>query len=277
MSASIDIHCSTSTDTNASPSPSIDVSASNGSDESPPSSASVVENLKEKMVLSGIFEIDRQGFFMAPEGGYNPKNAFGREFSETKLTCNLLAVQRNAMYSFTQQDFPQIISHIRVLEKLVPLKKGETLLSSVHESRGMPCIRFSHALFTKKDIEDKPESIAHNEQATAAWPVPDDIKDALTRAACTHNISPLPAFDVDGLPIEPVDYLRVLCGAVVQVHFALLHFFIKGDRKSIFTTSLQELRVLRALQRGPVNPLKRAREHALNTNPGNKRSRQSHK
>ncbi|KAI6008889.1 hypothetical protein F5J12DRAFT_782301 [Pisolithus orientalis] len=229
-----------------------DVSMLNGSNESPLSSVSVVENLKEstlaiyastlnlsshtkfffggtssdvailksnsddvtEMVLSGIFEIDHQGFFMAPKGSYNPKNAFSHKFLETKLICNLLTIQHDAM----------------ALEKLVPLKKGETLLSS------------------QKDIKDDPKSIAHNEEATAVWPVPDDIKDVLTCAASTHNVSPLPAFDINGSPIKPVDY--------PQVHFAMLHFFIKGDRKSIFTTSLWELCMLWAPQHGPVNHFK---------------------
>ncbi|KAI6140467.1 hypothetical protein BKA82DRAFT_4363646 [Pisolithus tinctorius] len=96
----------------------------------------------------------------------------------------------------------------------------------------------------KKDIEDDPKSITHNEEATAVWPVPDDIKDMLTCAASTHNDSPFPVFDVNGLPIEPVDYLWVLSGVVIQVHFALLHFFIKGDMKLIFTTSLWEMHML---------------------------------
>ncbi|KAI6140830.1 hypothetical protein BKA82DRAFT_165675 [Pisolithus tinctorius] len=327
MSASNPLRSSSSGDINTSTTDHTDVSSSIISHDSPPSSASVLENLKNstlaiyaatpnlashaefffggttgdiaivkgdsdnvtKLVLSGIFEIDCQGFFMAPEGGYNPRNGFSRKFSETKLTCNLLAVQQDAVYSTTQQDFPHIISNIRSLEKLVPLKKGETLLSSVRESRGMPCIRLSHALFTKKDDDDDPDSIAQNgeglhffhglgtqlhasEDATAAWPMLDDIKDALGRAASTHYISPLPAFDIHGTPIQPVDYAWLLSGAIVQVHFALLHFFIKGDRKSIFTTSLRELRMLRTPQRGPVNPLKRMRERALKTNPGNKKS-----
>lgn len=93
-----------------------------------------------ELVLSGMFEIDRQGFFMGPEGGYSAKNAFGRDFVETKLTCNLLAVQRDSVYGSTQQDFASIVSNIRALEKLVPMKKGETLLSCIRESRGQPCI-----------------------------------------------------------------------------------------------------------------------------------------
>ncbi|KIO01294.1 hypothetical protein M404DRAFT_150283, partial [Pisolithus tinctorius Marx 270] len=204
-----------------------------------------------ELVLSGVFEIDCQGLFIAPNGGFNPKNAFSHESSETKLMCNLLAVQCDAVYGFMQQDFPLIISNIRALEKLMPLKKGETLLLCMCESHGMLCIHLSHALFTKKDNDDDPGSIAHNdehvpffqcfrshvhvsEEATTAWPVPDNIKDMLHCAACTHNISPLPAFDIDGTPIQPVDYLWLLSGAVTWVHFALLNFFIKGDRKLIF-------------------------------------------
>ncbi|KAI6155460.1 hypothetical protein BKA82DRAFT_119949 [Pisolithus tinctorius] len=248
------------------------------------------DNVTE-LVLSGIFEIDHQGFFMAPEGSYNPRNRFGCEFLETKLTCNLLAMQQDTVYSTTQQDFPHIISNIRSLEKLMPLKKGETLLSSIRESRGMPCIHLSHALFTihKKDDDDDPNSITQNgealhffhglgtqlhvsKDATTAWPMLDDIKDVLGRAASTHYISPLPAFDIHGMPILPVDYTWLLSSAIIQVHFTLLHFFIKGDRKSIFTTSLWEMCMLRTLQHGPVNPLKRACERALKMNPGNKKS-----
>ncbi|KAI6004360.1 hypothetical protein F5J12DRAFT_893450 [Pisolithus orientalis] len=170
------------------------------------------DNVTE-LVLSGILEINHQGFFMAPEGGYNPRNAFGHKFSETKLTCNLLTMQHDAVYSFTQQDFPHIISNIRSLEKLMPLEKGETLLSSIQESHDMPCIHLSHALFTKKDNDNDPDSITQNEDATAVWLMLDDIKDMLSHATSTHYISSLPAFDIHGMPILPVDYAQLLSGA----------------------------------------------------------------
>ncbi|KIO11184.1 hypothetical protein M404DRAFT_128063, partial [Pisolithus tinctorius Marx 270] len=89
------------------------------------------------------------------------------------------------------------------------------------------------------------------------WPVQDPLKEALERAASTHYMSPLPAFDVNGIAIDPVDYHRLLCGAIVQVHFALFHYSIRGDRKSIFLTAAREIRVLRAPLLAPCNPLKR--------------------
>lgn len=115
--------------------------------------------------------------------------------------------------------------------------------------------------------------MSRNEMATAKWPVQEVLKDALIRAASTHYVSPLPAFDIDGIAVEPVDYHRLLCGAIVQVHFAILHFFIKGDRKSVFTTAAREMHMLRAPLRVPVNPLKRVRLRNEGSATGNKKSR----
>ncbi|KAI6138417.1 hypothetical protein BKA82DRAFT_36261 [Pisolithus tinctorius] len=215
-----------------------------------------VDDVSE-LVLSGVFEIDRQGFFMGAEGGYLPKNTFSHDFVDTKLTCNLVAIQRNAVYGSTKDNFPLIISNIRALEKIIALKKGETLVSCVHESHGLLCVCLSHALFTKKDDGDDTDTIAHNENATAAWPVQNHLKEALERAASTHYVSPLPAFDANGVAIHPVDYHRMLCGAIVQVHFALFHYSIKGDKKSIFVTAACEIRILCAPLLAPRNPLKR--------------------
>ncbi|KAI6153941.1 hypothetical protein BKA82DRAFT_133971 [Pisolithus tinctorius] len=232
-----------------------------------------------ELVLSGIFEIDHQGFFMGPDGGYSPKNAFSRGFVETKLTCNLLSVQRDVVYGSTQHDFPLIISNIRALEKLVPLKKGESLLSLVRESQGMPCIRLSHALFIVGHLacphllQELHTHLHATEDATMAWPVQDELRDALSHAASTHYVSPLPVFDIDSMPIWAANYHRLLCGAIVQVQFALLHFFIKGDRKSIFTSSLREMCVLRAPACGPVNPFKRVRQGSQHSIESNKKSR----
>ncbi|KAI6146394.1 hypothetical protein BKA82DRAFT_20031 [Pisolithus tinctorius] len=243
MSEATPVQPSTSDNVNTSDTPLADVSSSIISSESHASPTSVLDNLKDntvviytampnlaahaefffgrtsgnvailkgdsddvsELVLSGIFEIDRQGFFMGPEGGYSPKNAFSCEFADTKLTCNLLAMQRNVVYGSTLQDFPSIISNVRALEKLILLKKGETLLSSVCESCGMPCICLNHSLFIKKDEDDDPDDISRID-ATLAWPVQDNNREALCHAVSTHYVSPLPAFDVDGMPILPVDY-----------------------------------------------------------------------
>ncbi|KAI6138063.1 hypothetical protein BKA82DRAFT_4367587 [Pisolithus tinctorius] len=131
MSDSIPVQLSMADDSNASNTPLEDVLSTILSCDTPPSSPSMVDQLKEntlavymvtpnlashaefffgrisgnvmvlkgdtdnvtELVLSGIFKINHQGFFMGPKGGYSLKNAFSHDFADTKLTCNLLAVQ----------------------------------------------------------------------------------------------------------------------------------------------------------------------------------------
>jgi len=95
------------------------------------------------------------------------------------------------------------------------------------------------------------------EMTIANWPIQDRTRAALERAASTHYICPLPAFDEDHTLISPIDYQKKLSGAIVQVHLALVHYFIKQEKKSVFTAVVREIVVLRSPPAAPVNPLKR--------------------
>ena len=96
------------------------------------------------------------------------------------------------------------------------------------------------------------------ERLTEQWPVSEKTKEALERVAQTHNVVPLPAYDEDRERIDPADYHRKLSGAVVEVHFALMHYLIKQEKKSIFSAVMRQIVVLRAPTAPPVNPLKRS-------------------
>lgn len=100
-----------------------------------------------ELLLSGIFKIDCQLFFMNADGGFSMSNLFNRDFVDTKLTCHLIPVQNDATFSTAQNDFDAIIANVKALERLIPLKKGESLNSCIKESAGKPCIRISHSLF----------------------------------------------------------------------------------------------------------------------------------
>jgi hypothetical protein len=47
-------------------------------------------------------------------------------------------------------------------------------------------------------------------------------------AKLTHDIAPLPAFNINGDPIRPSQYKRLLKGAIVEVHFALTSWVFAG-------------------------------------------------
>lgn len=94
------------------------------------------------------------------------------------------------------------------------------------------------------------------ERATAEWPVPERTWAAFEHAALTHNVVPLPTFDEDHSLIAPTNYQKKLCGAVVNVHFGLVHYFIQQEKKSVFTAVVREIFVLHEPPAPPVNPLK---------------------
>ena len=100
-----------------------------------------------ELLLSGIFEIDWQNFFMAPDGGYTLSNAFNRSFVDTKLSCQLIAVQRDANFALAHSDFSAVITNIKALEKLIPQKKGNTSVLCIHDTGGQIGICINHALF----------------------------------------------------------------------------------------------------------------------------------
>ncbi|KIN95878.1 hypothetical protein M404DRAFT_33763 [Pisolithus tinctorius Marx 270] len=113
-----------------------------------------------ELLISGIFifQVDCQNFFMGPEGVYMPLGAFKQGFLETKLSCQLIAVQQDATFKTACADFPAIVGNIRGLERLIPSKKGMTLVSCIREANGVSSIRVSHLLFMKKDDSVDPDT-----------------------------------------------------------------------------------------------------------------------
>ena len=100
-----------------------------------------------ELLLSGIFEIDQQNFFMAPDGGYMPLNAFNCSFIDTKLTCQLITVQHNTDFALAHSDFSAVIANIKALKRLIPQKKGNTSVSCIRDTGGQIAIHINHALF----------------------------------------------------------------------------------------------------------------------------------
>ena len=100
-----------------------------------------------EFLISGIFEIDRQNFFMGPEGSYFPGSTFTRNFASTKQTCQLIPVAKDPTYRISRDDFAAITANVKALERIIGGKKGIATMSSVRDSDGVTSIRLSHALF----------------------------------------------------------------------------------------------------------------------------------
>ena len=66
---------------------------------------------------------------------------------------------------------------------------------------------------------------------TRAWPTSTpEAAEALTAAAETHKVNPLPAYDQNGVVIEPQFYTRRLEGATVIIRFELYHYLIRNGK-----------------------------------------------
>ena len=97
---------------------------------------------------------------------------------------------------------------------------------------------------------------------TRTWPTstPEAAK-ALAVAAETHQVNPLPAYDQNGVLLEPQYYSKRLDGATVVLCFELTHYLIhKKDQHAIDTLSahIVQLRIILPLPRSsPTTPRKK--------------------
>ena len=83
---------------------------------------------------------------------------------------------------------------------------------------------------------------------TRAWPTSTpEAAAALAAASETHSVNPLPAYDLNGVLLEPGHYTKRLDGATVIIRFELNHFLIrKKDKASVdtFSARVVQLRII---------------------------------
>ncbi|KAF8479919.1 hypothetical protein JB92DRAFT_2837708 [Gautieria morchelliformis] len=92
----------------------------------------------------------------------------------------------------------------------------------------------------------------------ATWPVTDAARDAMNTVKHTHDISPLPTFDVNSDDIVPSQYDRLLKGAVVEVHFAPTSWVFAGrSAKAMSIPVIREMLVISPPKPPVASPMKR--------------------
>jgi len=83
---------------------------------------------------------------------------------------------------------------------------------------------------------------------TRAWPTSTpEAAEALAAAAETHSVNPLPAYDQNGVLVEPLQYNRRLDGATVIIRFELYHYLIRNKGKpavDTFSARVVQLRIV---------------------------------
>lgn len=60
----------------------------------------------------------------------------------------------------------------------------------------------------------------------------------------THRIFPIPAYDLGGDLLKPTTYRRYLQGALVEIHFTLMHWGIAGIKRDVYGGEIEFIRVL---------------------------------
>ncbi|KAH7930555.1 hypothetical protein BV22DRAFT_1124829 [Leucogyrophana mollusca] len=230
----------------------------------------------QELILRGLFEISRDDFYFTPDASYNPANNFQGKFEDAKLSCRLIAVHNQCdVFTFAQADYPIILKNLRAFEKLITKEKGDESVSVMQFSGGYESIKLSHSLFKKKPappsndshdktsennatIQDAPIDLGPDFKMSQ-WPVQNRCQNALEKLIPSHDVQPLPAWNKNKLLIPPKDYEETLRGATVEVHMALVHHYIKKEKRHVFNLMLRELIVRADPAPMPESPFKRRR------------------
>jgi hypothetical protein len=71
------------------------------------------------------------------------------------------------------------------------------------------------------------------------WPFRQPWDEKLDVVKDTHNINPLPAYDLNHSTITPKDYEQCLLGTIVELHATLIHYLI-GKKGTTLVADLQD-------------------------------------
>ncbi|KAF8132271.1 hypothetical protein EV363DRAFT_1073599, partial [Boletus edulis] len=233
----------------------------------------VVKNSTDsEFILRGVYQVACNDFFLSPDGNYNPENALGTRFQDVKLNCRIIPPVSSA-YSFAIDDFIPCIDNLHAFERLLKHDRGESVGGMVHGSiLGTTQVKVTHALFEPRltplvstflRLMYSSDGELGPEFAMETWPVAPRCIDSLQELISTHDICPLPAFDMLRFGrfniIPPTRYESLLKGATVEVHFAVVHHHIKRKKKHVYNAVLHKMQILQLADPAPSSPFKRLR------------------
>ena len=88
------------------------------------------------------------------------------------------------------------------------------------------------------------------------WPVTECCIPHLQQILDTHDLYPLPAYNIKGQLIPPLQYDALLKGATVEAHFTLIHHYIKSMNQHVYITMVHKIQVLCFPAPLPTSPFK---------------------
>ncbi|KZS97624.1 hypothetical protein SISNIDRAFT_462651 [Sistotremastrum niveocremeum HHB9708] len=195
--------------------------------------------------LNAVGEISPTDCFLRPDGlftggaGYTKDGvAFERPLSGCK--GNFVLVQPTEP-PFDVEWNPVHTNLMRVVQNAPRNTKNtfETCVRNLGKS-----LYFRHNWFEELNVADpyfKPNTEVYD---IFNWPTPTAVAaDHIIPLRETHRTRPLRAWDIEGQPIPPEDYVRKLPGAMVRITFTLVRNAFRG--RDVFSFDIVEMEVLR--------------------------------
>ncbi|KAF8483183.1 hypothetical protein JB92DRAFT_3132075 [Gautieria morchelliformis] len=231
----------------------------------------VNEPQPEEVQLTLVGEVSRDGAWLSAEGAYRPASKLnpGDNVTGAKARFELVAPLDPNLALF-RDDWDTYLSNIHAIHDAV-------LKDKAHHSERKDLVQkrpsrliMRHPLVIERTAADNTtdsliDGYDLSEQDRAkikqlsfdGWPIRQAWGDELDAVKETHDINPLPAYDLDHSTIAPKDYERCLLGAIAEVHITLIHYLI-GKKGSTMVADVQEMIVLRPPRELPPSPTKRS-------------------
>ncbi|KAL1947153.1 hypothetical protein VTO73DRAFT_14114 [Trametes versicolor] len=210
--------------------------------------------------------------FLQPDGNW--KATAVKTFAETTLAFALVAP--DAHFNGASDDYHLAAENLNLfIRGKVHPQAGGPPQGAKFPDASFAHIRLRHAVFESVSTEGNAEDAPLGEQfSIAKWPTSTTVTQAALQSIKeSHRTRPLPAFDVNGVLIEPKSYVEKLRGATVLAKFNILHYNIGTSRtgqrgnareiKDVFCLDVEYLRVIIAPLRTP--PVKRKAYSLIDT------------
>ena len=100
----------------------------------------------------------------------------------------------------------------------------------------------------KKEKKDAPQldenkDVQIEDYTIEDWPTNASNEPYLDTIKSSHDVRPIPAYDVKGTLIPPTQYEEKLAGAIVRVCFTITHFIIR--QKHIYNAIVCNITIMR--------------------------------